>query len=387
MDKPYIIILTTGQSNEGRDTGGDTPVLTGVRAWNSLAYPTAAGTKWVDAEIGQKPCKPDQEEGLYWNNQFVQMCREIHRRTGKIIYWINVSHGGLSIDNWLPSAPILDMYALIQQEVEAALDNLVTAGAIPVGETLDLINFSQGESDDNWLASYTTKFDDVIARFKAESWVSADTKIMHQLIPERAASANVNIELRQMAWRQDPNFALVDTSGETLEDGDTQHWSGTSLTSIGKKAAATYLALAGYGGKIWHPTPLIRDFTPAFVSLEQTTTYSEQIGRMVVGKDYMDIEWDFTFNCANIALDNSAIQIALPIVNLTAEFIFAHINPYACTGLNLSANDVVYFQNQNSTDNLKVRMVDARGIGIAYSSGKIKTSGRFAGAARYRYGL
>lgn len=379
MAKNYITVLTTGQSNEGRGIGGDTPVLTGVRAWNSLAYPTSAGTKFVDAEIGQKPCKPDQENGQYWNNQFVQFCRELHQRTGKLIYWINVCHGGLAIENWLPNAPILDMFSLIEQEVAAAF----SAAGLPNDEKIDVISFAQGEANDSNTTSYLALFEQVIARFKTKSWFGKDTKILHQLIAEHSNSGIVNIDLRKLAAKQNTNFALTDTSGLTLKD--TLHWDGVSLTEIAKRSVATYLALNGEGGKVWQPTPLVRSFTPSFSSLEQPITYSNQVGRLIIDNHFINLEWDFSYSCPNINLDNSAIQINIPIGNLNAEFLFSQIIPYLCTGLNINANDAIYFQNQGSTGNLKLRMTDAKGQGVAYSSGKILSSGRFAGIAKYRY--
>ena len=367
-DKDPIIIVSSAQSNEGREVGGDTPVDDNVRAWNATA--DAVGTDFVTGEIGQAPCRV---EG--YNNQFLQCCRELAERTGKRVLWLNISKGGLSIDNWLPNAPIIDMYNRIATEVPAMLE----AAQLPTDTKIDAFIFAQGEQDDN-SQSYIGKERQLRDRLKANTWWGDDTKFVTQFLAEGDFSGMVNLERIEEVKGNDSNYAVVNTFDLTTYDD--MHWDAESLTEIGKRTADAILALNG-DGRLWLPEyPLIRTYEPEIIGVDCTHLIKQ--GNIYIDKHFVEIEFFISYESLDTT-DASAIQIELPskfpVKNL--EHIEGELYPYLSTGLMLSANDSVYFQNQGS--DVKARFVDANGNGISYNSGKINASGDIAGKLRYRW--
>lgn len=153
-----ILLFTTGQSNTVRRSANSNWFPSGrAFKWNNaISTPSSVGTAFepldpTGASIGEAiasvlaEAKPDAE-----------------------VYVVTCGKGGLAVGSWLPGGSP-DLFAAGKANVEAALTAL--------GKTkIDRFIWWQGETGGE-LSSYQSDLTSVIARFRAESWMDADTPI------------------------------------------------------------------------------------------------------------------------------------------------------------------------------------------------------------------
>ena len=226
FEETFPLYVMTGQSNaKGNNTGGDTTVNSNVKAWNGSAF-----------VIGELTVSPFEATGE--NNIGLQALREIANNTedNSTQYMVQSAQGGLPISNWLPGAPTTDMYADIKTKVEAALTNL----GKPLTTPIRAVIWMQGESDDSdtGFFGYSANLAAVIDRFKAETWWSNHTKFIVCMLAHNINGDRANIGIRDLATSGDYlELSVVDSEFQATDDGT--HFTGASLTEIGKRVAQT----------------------------------------------------------------------------------------------------------------------------------------------------
>lgn len=144
---------------------------------------------------------------------------------------IPAGDAGKPISSWNENASSL---ILARQRIESALDKL------PEINTIDLIAWSQGESDHgnehNWYNSLT----DLIYRLQQENWVDAGST---KFIAQETAWSSVNEVVHWLDSDNNPLTGAITASDQPLKD--VAHFTGDALRVIGRRYADKYLKMGG----------------------------------------------------------------------------------------------------------------------------------------------
>lgn len=144
---------------------------------------------------------------------------------------IPAGDAGQPISSWNENGSSL---ILARQRIESALDKL------PQINHVNLIAWSQGESDHgnehNWYNSLT----DLIYRLRQENWVDAAST---KFVAQETAWSSVNDVVHWLDSDNDPLTGAITASDQPLKD--VAHFTGDALRVIGRRYADKYIKMGG----------------------------------------------------------------------------------------------------------------------------------------------
>lgn len=248
-----LVVLAMGQSNMRsipEQTGGNLAVNPRVFAWNSQAAPATNGTAWVTATPGANPFIGAAGA----NNLAFQFCKELQRRTGRLVYLILVALGSHSIEAFMNAADLTangwtkpsgdaDLFTFAMNQMAAALP------LVPGAPTsVDYLIWHQGEANkEDQVEVYAKKLRIVLKRFELNGRIVRNkTDIIAGELLVGATNGRYRVRhasaLRrlQMGTREDafPRFKIASSVGlQPVTLNDDLHFSGEDLTALGKRYA------------------------------------------------------------------------------------------------------------------------------------------------------
>lgn len=249
--QPPIVVLAEGQSNMrsiSDQTGGDLSSNPRLFAWNSQVAPAANGDAWVPMTIGANPFVGTP--GV--NNLAFQFCKELQRRTGRLVYLILVAAGGHSIEafmnstdlannGWSQTAGQADLFSFAQTQLAAALPQVPGAPT-----SVDYFIWHQGEANkEEQVEVYARKLRILLKRLELNGTIVRNkTDVIageifdgatHGRFKDRHASA---LRRLQMGTYEDafPRFKVAHSHGlQAVTLIDDIHFSGEDITALGKR--------------------------------------------------------------------------------------------------------------------------------------------------------
>ncbi len=232
-----IYILASGQSNAlGRP---DTSVTHGLVQWDStrnekvLVFNTLT-KKWEVAWHYNSHGTAGVYYSIPVNNATWQLCKQIQRKTGKVVKYVISARGGRALSYWTANT-----YPMTGEGWDS-LRNSVTYSGI---HKFDAFIWDQGESDIN-NANYEYYFkNQFIKTLRGQQWFDNWTPIIITGMPVvNPIYRPFNERLEILAENSDPyiNIAHTDSLALTTNDpfspGNNVHFTGLSLDQLG----ATY---------------------------------------------------------------------------------------------------------------------------------------------------
>ena len=144
---------------------------------------------------------------------------------------IPAGDAGKPITSWGAGAPSL---LAVKHRIETALAQL------PNVETVDLVAWSQGESDNGNEYNWYNNLTDLIYRLRFEDWFDSENT---RFIAQETAWSTVNNVVVWLNSDNDPLTGAVLAADQPLKD--YAHFSGDALRVIGHRYAAKYLQMGG----------------------------------------------------------------------------------------------------------------------------------------------
>jgi len=221
------IILMMGQSNAlGENTAvdlGQDAVEPRVIVW----------TQFEDWQIGNLCTQKWQKAWFPWrggtcsNHPAFQIAKHIVELDGsRRVAVIPTGSAGMPIRWW-------DANGIADQQVNA----IVQSALASLGETeVDLIAWSQGESDHGNEQAWKLKLDDLIVRLRQRPWFDASTG---QFIAQETKWSSVNSKVRELGNDGDPLTDWIQAADQPTKDG--VHWSAQAIRVIGERFANKYI--------------------------------------------------------------------------------------------------------------------------------------------------
>jgi len=221
------IILMMGQSNA---LGENTQVDMGQDGVDSRII---VWTQFNDWQVGNLCTQVWQKAWFPWrggicsNHPAFQIAKHIVELDGsRRVAVIPTGTAGMPI-RWWDANGIADQ--LVNATVVAALASL--------GETeVDLVAWSQGESDHGNENAWKLKLDDLISRIRQRPWFDAGRS---QFIAQETKWSSVNSKVRELGSDGDPLTDWVAAADQPTKDG--VHWSGAAIRVIGERFANEYV--------------------------------------------------------------------------------------------------------------------------------------------------
>lgn len=249
--QPPIVVLAMGQSNMRsipEQTGGDLTSNPRLFAWNSQVAPSTNGTAFAAMAIGSNPFIGTA--GV--NNLAFQFCKELQRRTGRLVYLILVAAGGHSIEAFMNSVDLTnfgwtkpvgdaDLFTFAMTQLSAALP------LVPGAPTsIDYLIWHQGEANKTeQVELYAQKMRVMLKRFETNGIIvrnktdviageifDGDTNGRYR---DRHASA---LHRLQMGTYEDafPRLKIANAHGlQAVSLADDLHFQGDDVTAMGKR--------------------------------------------------------------------------------------------------------------------------------------------------------
>ncbi len=221
------VILMMGQSNAlGENTQvnlADADVDARVIVW----------TQFDDWQIGNLCTQMWQKAWFPWrggvcsNHPAFQIARHIvELDASRKVAVIPTGSAGMPIRWW-------DANGIEDQKVNA----VVQAALASLGKTkVDLIAWSQGESDHGNEQAWKLKLDDLIARLRQRPWFDAS---QGQFIAQETKWSSVNSKVRELGNDGDPLTDWVEAADQPTKDG--VHWNAAAIRVIGERFARQYV--------------------------------------------------------------------------------------------------------------------------------------------------
>jgi len=231
-----IVILATGQSNFVRaETLSWTPAPN-VFSWNFNGSIT-----FVDGAVGTSfvPLTSNFTTVIRQPEAFASVIGRAN--PGRPVYVIDIAIGSQPISQWLPGASAPDMFANVVANVVPALAQIGVS-------KIDIMLWWEGENQT--LTSqelYVDNFNQMMARFQAQSWFPSYTPVMIYGIAPTSISGlpfsdTTNSKL-QMAARQNSDvrrFVYTASLGPSVWL-DALHFNGAGHLAAGELVASAYL--------------------------------------------------------------------------------------------------------------------------------------------------
>lgn len=273
---PPIVLVATGQSNiENRGSYSWTPE-SNLYLWDF----NGAVDDATDVGAAFSPMDATTMTTAFsWANEIAKK-----HPTSKV-YLLNLGKSSQPISKWMSGGPTPDCYAMVKNNVEAAL---VVLGLT----TIDQMLWWQGESDAG-SSTYLSNFNSVMTRFLAETWFPVTTPVsVMGLSPYYSSNAlkPINISLFNAVAAYPEVRRFINTGYLPIAYWDASGGAPyIHLTAAGYERAGILAAYADRGAATaifyeegtW--TPAITFATPGNLSVtygNQTGTYT-RIGRMV----------------------------------------------------------------------------------------------------------
>lgn len=244
LDKTPFYLMWSGQSNASGAAevpvgfiGTSNEVEDGVYVWSNSA------NEWLIPVWGDNPLTSSGS-----NNAGIRCANEIKRRTGRDVYMILNSRGGLSIEEWMGLGTSSDMWDGNQKDIVSQLTN----SGMP---RIDAVGWMQGEADHdtaggnyNTYGLYKAALETLIAQYKALSQWTDHTKFVTSGIGEwydLLTFARNDVLLTLNNWT-DTVVGNISTNGSARnpDSGQQSHFSHDSLTLVGKRMAVKFLGEA-----------------------------------------------------------------------------------------------------------------------------------------------
>lgn len=230
-----FVILATGQSNVQQSLAYNWEPPSNLKVWEWPGLGNV-GTKFISAPS-------------ITINHTVRAAAEIARANPtRVIYVVRIASSGRTIDHWLPGGQdasgttTWDAYNDCKRATEAAL-------AVLGVSKIDLMHWHQGESDVTTGGTYIDRWNQVFARFTAESWFPTNTPIIINGITsgERKGNANYrfqNIRLKQIVAASPWSRMYVPTSEIVPSDmwlADGLHMTAAGHDLLGRMEGLCFL--------------------------------------------------------------------------------------------------------------------------------------------------
>ena len=233
---PFVMVAQ-GQSNSGGAAdGGDQTVADGIKIWN--------GTAMIPAVFGVAPLNRIPTGGGGWsNNSAVHAANELRRLEiippSREIWIIPNWQNSTSIAEWVGAGSTSSMWVALTTALEAA-----------AVETVDWVVFAQGEADNNnstegydsddlWLGAFRT----LMGQWRSLRQWSPSTIVTAQELGNWRLNTQQDrtSAIRKLVTLDDPAVVRVATTG-LPHRGDSLHFSGTALVTLGFRHARAFLS-------------------------------------------------------------------------------------------------------------------------------------------------
>lgn len=243
LDGDPFVILSTGQSNAANERVYAWSPEPNAYLWNSSGS-TGTGTAFEAMNSAE----------MNYGFAFANMIAK--RYPNRPVYLVVAAVPGLAIANWLPGAPTTDVYDLSKDRIEAALATISAT-------KIDLMLWWQGESDAAAPTTYVDDFNDVIDRYRTETWFPYNTPVNIMGVVSTAINGDgiygtMNLYLQKCAAADPQNRKYFYTPGalEAADWLDVLHPTGQGYERVGIASAQAWLGGAGSysgNGTIYNP--------------------------------------------------------------------------------------------------------------------------------------
>lgn len=282
---PPIVILATGQSNFGFNS---------APLFNWSPSPNAFVWNWneTNGNVGTS-FVPLSATRCNVTTRFASQVAQANPQ--RDVYLINISYGGQPIDQWLPGATstpptLIDVYQNILNNIGPAL------AAIGVSK-IDIFKWWQGEANYQPPQGYIDKWNQVFARFSAETWWSEYVQaIIYGLAspatnPFTASSGvffdAVSAQLQQLAQNDPQRRMYINSSSlPAAYWADGAHMTGAGYFQLGTIAASQFISGIGDNNNV-DPLPA----TAGGGSLRASVIGRPEFRNLQIGGDFTTNPW------------------------------------------------------------------------------------------------
>lgn len=178
---------------------------------------------------------------------------------GRPVYLINIVQSGTAIEHWLPGTSAPDVYATATTEIPKAL---AAIGA----DHIDIYARWQGEANayaGTPTSTFSSEFEQLITRYKTNSWFPPTTKVMIFSIPPTWVTGNTNSDLYNVMFQ---SLAQADPAHRVYVPTNlfpAQYW---DSVNIGHLNASGYDLAGSLGARLAQDTGSA-GWTPYIVTL------------------------------------------------------------------------------------------------------------------------